>query len=122
MDTKVAPPLASAWAIFCVFALAVLAWTPGQYMVRTGVLSGHEEHFLAYLLSALTISATQRRTAKSTWIGLALVLYASMLELGQIYVPGRHPAVGDFYASALGALTGAAIALPLSRVLSRVLP
>jgi hypothetical protein len=121
MDTKMAPPLGSAWTIFCVVALAILAWTPVQFMVRTGVLSGHEEHFLAYALTALSISMGQRRTTKPTWICLGLVVYASILELGQTYVPGRHPAMGDFYASALGALTGAAIVLPLCHVLARAL-
>src|ERR1700724_2408038 len=87
---------ACVWAIFCTLSLAILSWTPGPYMVRTGVLSGHEEHFLAYLLSAFSISTTQRRTTPSLWTGLALVLYAGALEIGQLYVPGRHPAVEDF--------------------------
>ncbi len=86
-------------------------------MVRSGVLSGHEEHFLAYLLSAFSISTTQRRTTPSLWIGLALGLYAGLLEIGQLYVPGRHPAVEDFCASAVGAFVGVAVASVLGRLL-----
>ena len=77
------------WAIFCLVTLAILSWMPGQYMVRTSVLSGHEEHFLAYFLSAITISVAQRHNTHPSWVGLALVLYAGVLELGQLYVPGR---------------------------------
>jgi len=108
--------LACISAIFCTLSLAVLSWMPGPYMVRTGVLSGHEEHFLAYLLSALLISTTQRRTTPSSWTGLALALYACALEIGQLYVPGRHPAVEDYCASAAGALVGVAVASVLRRL------
>jgi VanZ family protein len=105
--------------ILCLLALAVLSWTPGVYMVRTGVLSGHTEHFLAYFLSATIISAAQRRATASVWIGL--MLYAVALELGQLYVPGRHAAAADFYASAFGAVAGAAIAFAFFRTIERAI-
>lgn len=79
------------------------------------MLSGHEEHFLAYFLSAITISVAQRHNTHPSWVGLALVLYAGVLELGQLYVPGRHSAVADFCASAFGALMGAAVVFAVSR-------
>jgi VanZ family protein len=90
---------------FCIIALAVLSWTPGFYMVRTEVLTGHEEHFLAYLISGLIIAAAPRRS-RPVQIAVLLCLYAGVLELGQNLVPGRHPAIEDFAASALGALVG----------------
>lgn len=122
METKLPLPLllARIGGILCMLALAVLSWTPGPYMVRTGMLSGHEEHFLAYLLTALTISTAQGRTMPPAWTGLVLALYASMLELGQLYVAGRHPAVADLCASAFGALIGVAVALAFSRATTRV--
>jgi VanZ family protein len=89
----------------CVVVLAVLSWTPGFYMVRTDVLTGHEEHFLAYLISGLIIAAAPRRSQPMR-ISILLCLYAGLLELGQNFVPGRHPAVEDFAASALGAIAG----------------
>jgi VanZ family protein len=75
--------------------------------VRTVVLSAHEEHFLAYLVTAamlawLTTSAGVLRTAA------ALTAYAAILELGQYAIPGRDPALADFCASTLGVLTGVA--------------
>ncbi len=98
----------------CVIALGILSWTPGTYMVRTNIFSGHQEHFLAHFLSALTISVMSARTSPPR-IASWLVLYACVLELGQIYVPGRHPAILDFCASALGAMVGAAVALIVLR-------
>ena len=110
--------LGPAWSAFCTLSLAILSLTPGQFMVRTGSLSGHEEHFLAYFLSAATITLV-RRASNSALTGLVLVLYAGGLEWGQRYVPGRHPDLGDFCASALGALVGVAVALPLFRAVVR---
>ena len=107
------------WTILCMLALAVLSWTPGSIMVRTGILSTHQEHFLAYLLSALTISAAQGRVPPGAWPGFALVCYAGLLEIGQIYVPGRHPAFADFLASSLGAVVGMVLALILARAAIR---
>src|SRR5690242_9672643 len=98
-----------AWTWACVVALVVLAWTPGQYMVRTGILSGHQEHFIAYFLSAMTISAAHARLVFPGWTALFLIFYAAVLECGQLYVPGRHPALGDFIASSTGALIGTAL-------------
>jgi VanZ family protein len=101
-----------------VLALAVLSWTPGQYMVRTDVLTGHEEHFLAYLIANAIIAAATRgstplRTAILLW------LYAGVLELGQNFVPGRHPAIEDFVVSASGALVGIVLTTVLRARVSR---
>ena len=53
-------PVARIGAWLCVLVLAVLSWTPGEYMVRTDVLTGREEHFLAYLISGAIIAAAPR--------------------------------------------------------------
>ena len=86
-------------------ALAVLSWMPGPYLVRTGVLSGQQEHFLAYFLSGCTVGLATRGFSQFQ-IACALWCYAGVLELGQLAVPGRHAAFVDFSASALGALVG----------------
>jgi VanZ family protein len=119
MRTMMPPQWTLVWTVLCLLALAVLSWTPGSYMVRTGVLSTHQEHFLAYLLSALTISAAQGRGAPAAWPGFALVCYAGLLEVGQLYVPGRHPGITDFSASSLGALLGMVLASALARAALR---
>ena len=69
-------------------------------MVRTDVLTGYEEHFLAYLVAGAIIAAAPRGSPP-LGTGILLWLYAGVLELGQNFVPGRHPAIEDFAASAL---------------------
>ncbi len=105
-------------ALLGIIVLAVLSWTPGQHMLRTRMLTGAEEHFLAHLLVAMIVAAAVHRPNLIMWILLALVGYAGLLELGQYLVPGRSPALGDFAASALGATLGVSCVW-LSHVLSR---
>jgi VanZ family protein len=42
--------------------------------------------------------------SRRLWVGIgaALATYAGMLELGQLYVPGRHSQFEDFAASSVG--------------------
>src|SRR5215470_8780394 len=62
---------------------------------------GSFEHIVAYLISTLLLVSTFPRTPP--WmIGGALAIYAGVLEIGQIYVPGRHSQLEDFAASCLG--------------------
>ncbi len=106
--------LARTSAVLCILALAVLSWTPGAYMVRTGVLPGQVEHFLAYLISGCSVAAAFSTLLYARIAG-ALCLYAALLEIGQYAVPDRHPALGDFSASALGALLGIAVIATIRR-------
>jgi VanZ family protein len=87
-------------------------------VLRTRILTGPEEHFLAHLLVAMTVAAAVRRPNFIVWTLLALVGYAGLLELGQYLVPGRSPALGDFAASALGATLGVSCVW-LSHIMSR---
>jgi VanZ family protein len=88
-----------------VIALAVLSWTPGSHMVRTGV-GGHLEHAAAYLLASAVATIGYGRPGSYIRIGALYCAYAGLLELGQIAVPGRHAGFDDFSASAIGALLG----------------
>jgi VanZ family protein len=88
------------FAWLSVVGLAVASWTPGEHMIRTGV-RGSFEHIAAYLISTMLWVSAFPRT--SPWmIGSALAVYAGILELGQIYVPGRHSQLEDFAASCAG--------------------
>jgi VanZ family protein len=87
-----------AWA--CVIGLAVASWTPGQEMVRTG-FNTRLEHMAAYLIAGIAVIIAYPR--RPTWsIAAILCAYAGILELGQIYVPGRHAALLDWLASSSG--------------------
>jgi VanZ family protein len=71
--------------------------------MRTG-LPGRLEHFIAYAGSAAVAMAGYG----PSWGGVRVIgsiwVYAAILEFLQHFSPGRHPALFDFAASALGAL------------------
>ena len=88
----------------CVVLLAVLSLLPAHDMVRTS-LPGRVEHFIAYAGSAAIAMAGYGATRAAQIIG-GFWVYAGVLEYLQHFSPGRHPAIGDFAASALGAVCG----------------
>jgi VanZ family protein len=103
---------AAAWS--CVGVLAVLSLLPAEEVVRTG-LGGLIEHAMAYAGTAFLMGLAYRSQPPGR-IAVVLVAYAGALELLQHLSPGRHPAVGDWLASSVGALIGTA-AFPLARAL-----
>ena len=74
-------------------------------MVRTG-FPGQLEHFAAYAGSGAIVMAAYGLNRRGGRVIGCLWLYARVLEYLQHFSPGRHPAVEDFAASALGALCG----------------
>jgi VanZ family protein len=94
--------------------LMLLSWTPG--MPRTGIVSGHVEHWLAYAFSGVFMYAVRIGRWRAWQCAAMLSTYAGVLELGQIFVPSRHASVADFFFSATGAIAGVlASALLLKR-------
>ena len=103
------------WA--CVILLAVLSLLPDQQMVRTG-LPGRLEHLVAYAGSAAIAVAGYGASRGGVQIIGGFWVYAAILEYLQHFSPGRHPAIGDFAASALGALCGGLVIALLWRRVS----
>jgi len=101
----------------CVILLAILSLLPDQQMMRTG-LPGRVEHFVAYAGSAAIAVAGYGATRGGMQIIGGFWVYAAILEYLQHFSPGRHPAIGDFTASALGALCGGLAMTFLRRRLS----
>ena len=89
----------------CLVLLAILSLLPAQQMVRTG-LPSRLEHFVAYAGSAAIAMAGYGASRGGTQIIGGFWVCAGILEYLQHFSPGRHPAIEDFAASALGALCG----------------
>ena len=114
-DRSALTPLARILLALNGLALIAASCTPGNYMVRTHVISGLAEHFAAYFLSGLLTSAVTSDRLAAWQVTCLLAAYAGALEVCQIFVPGRHAAFVDFAAGALGAAAGVAAYSIVSR-------
>lgn len=89
----------------CITMLVALSWLPGDEVVRTGV-SGRGEHVIAYFGTAVIMALAYRERLGLRIQALLLVVLAGILEVGQLFAPGRTPAILDFAASSAGAVLG----------------
>src|SRR3974390_1562923 len=99
---------------FCVVLLAVLSLLPAQHMVRTG-FPGRVEHIVAYAGSAAIAMVGYGARRGAAQIVAGFWVYAGILEYLQHFSPGRHPAIEDFMASAVGALCGGLVTVLIRR-------
>ena len=105
-SSKAAKPFAVRIALVgCIIALPILSWLPGRYITRT-VLGPHAEHFIAYLGTTIVMGLAFQKRPRPDIQCLLLILYAAVLEAGQIYSPGRHASINDFMFSATGVVIG----------------
>ncbi|KQP41073.1 hypothetical protein ASF49_18735 [Methylobacterium sp. Leaf104] len=111
------PRLFRAAAWLCVGALVWLSWIPRDWEARTS-LPGQFEHAIAYCGTAgLFVLGFHGRP---WWrIGLPLVALGAVLEVGQLWIPGRTAQFIDFAASGSGAVLGALGGTVLARLLIR---
>lgn len=103
--------------VMCIAILVVLSWLPGDEVVRTGA-NGRVEHAVAYFGTAIIMALAYRERLGLRVQVLLLVMLAGTLEAGQLFAPGRTPAILDFMASSAGAAAGA---LVMSSIRPRVL-
>jgi VanZ family protein len=84
-------------------------------------VSGQLEHFVAYAGSAAIAMAGYGLNRDAARVIGCFWLCAGILEYLQHFSPGRHPAVEDFAASAMGALFGGVAVVLLWRHRSTLL-
>jgi len=113
MRTRLVTTLFRGLTWCCVLLLAILSLLPAQEMVRAG-LPGQLEHFIAYAGSAAIAVVGYGANRGMRIIG-GFWVYAAILEYLQHFSLGRHPSIGDFAASALGALCGGLAVALVSR-------
>lgn len=104
--------VAGAAGLACLPVLVWLSWIPKDWEVRSGA-AGQFEHVVAYAGTALLLGLGFFRVP-ARHLGLALVVLGGVLEIGQIWVPGRTAQAIDFAASVGGALSGLAVARALA--------
>jgi VanZ family protein len=94
--------------LFCVLAIIALSLVPGVYRPHTG-LPGKAEHFIAYCSTGTVFALGFRSRGSRVVIALGLTLLAGLMEILQMWVPGRHPAIADAVVSSMGGLLGIAL-------------
>jgi VanZ family protein len=92
-----------------VIAFAVLSLVPRELRPHTGV-PGPLEHVAAYAIVGGLLTFGYHKRSQPFIVVFSLSLYAAILEIAQIWVPGRDPKFIDFVASSAGALIGSALA------------
>jgi VanZ family protein len=92
-----------------VVAFAVLSLVPRELRPHTGAPE-FLEHVAAYALAGALLTLGYGKRRQPLTIVLSLSLYAAILEIAQIWAPGRNPKFIDFVASSAGALMGSVLA------------
>jgi VanZ family protein len=90
----------------CYVAIAVLSSVPGDLRPHVPGFSDKVEHLVAFLALGVVTSLIAPRLLSWARLSAVVVTYAAVLELGQIFVPGRVASLADLTASAAGALLG----------------
>ena len=99
------------------FAMIVmLSLAPAASRPHSGY-GGQYEHLLAYALVGFAFGMGYRTPRLQLFSGLALSLAAAILELLQIFIPGRNAEMTGFLISSLGAWLGLAVSLAAMAVL-----
>ena len=70
------------------------------------MLGGHAEHFIAYLGTTTVMGLAFKKRPRLPVLCALLIAYAAILEMGQLYSPGRHASLQDFAFSSSGVMVG----------------
>lgn len=106
---RLPPVISRTLAALAYLAIGVASLVPKALRPTTGFMPGAAEHFCAYFVLGVITSLTVRERTSLWKLAVLNAVYAGVLEIGQLFVPGRVATPVDFAASALG--SGAAIAL-----------
>jgi VanZ family protein len=86
-------------ARLCILAIVALSIVPPDYRITTD-LPCPVEHFSIFLITGLAFGVAYRHRYVVQVV--YLILFAGIVELTQLEIPGRHARLSDFVASALG--------------------
>ncbi len=86
-------------------AIGVLSEVPGGLRPHIFAVS-QLEHFVAYFAAALLLALGFWNRRKLLLLSSALPIYAAVLEITQMFIPGRSSEFIDFFASSGGACAG----------------
>ena len=93
-------------------AIAVLSFVPPNFRPDTG--GPHSlEHLVLFVPTGLALAFGYASRYLLQLFGL--IMYAVVVEVGQMWVPGRHARLSDLIINALGLCVGAGLGILVSR-------
>jgi VanZ family protein len=105
-----------AWLLAIAVAVATLG--PVRYRPLNYNLGQDGEHALAFVLTGLAFGLAYRQNRLLT--AMIAVVVAGVIEILQVWAPGRHARLEDFVVDAIAALIGLVAAAALGGALKRV--
>jgi VanZ family protein len=106
---------AAGWVL--IIAITVLSVVPPAQRPVTGVASSNFEHLAIYLAAGVLL-AIGYRDRLLTVIG-GLLVFAGLIELVQLLVPGRHARLSDFLIDCAASASGVVLVALGSRIFHR---
>jgi VanZ family protein len=106
-----------AWTLAAI--LLVLSVVPPDLRPETGV-PHYFEHFLAYGVTGAAFCLGYER--KPNLLSVYLLIFCAVIEILQLFVPGRHARLADFATDAIAACVGIAIVSSITRLYSQRTP
>jgi VanZ family protein len=97
------------WSL--ILAIAVLSLIPAAIRPTALGIPGLLQHLAAYSAAAFFLTVGPCDRHRRLVIGALLFAYALALEFGQVFIPGRNPALVDALAGGLGAAAGCAVTM-----------
>src|ERR1700685_1844661 len=96
----------AAWIL--ALAIVVLSIVPPGLRPETN-MPHHLEHFAIFFATGVAFISGYGQRALG--VAIALVAFAGLIEIAQLYVPGRHARLSDFIVDAAALCVGMALAL-----------
>ena len=100
-----------ALTITSLLAILALSLVPGAFRPHTMILPPAFEHVAAYVVAAFFLCLACHHRVPPVQLVLLLTFYGALLELGQLWVPGRNGKLSDIGADLAGASIGMMVAL-----------
>jgi VanZ family protein len=122
MSLAVTKSCVRALAMTSLLAILALSLVPGGFRPHTMILPPAFEHVAAYAVAAFFLGLACYHRVPPVQLVLLLTGYGALLELGQLWVPGRHGQLSDIGADLAGASIGVMLALAAMRPRSFALP
>jgi VanZ family protein len=107
---------AAGWILIIV--IAVLSVVPPAQRPVTGVASSNFEHLAIYLTTGLLLAIGYRDRLSAVVAGL--LMFAGLIELVQLFVPGRHARFSDFFIDCVASAAGVALVALGTRIFQRI--